>query len=57
MFLIIGALFVISNNNLAMHKEENLEKFSELYIQWVDQIYINFQTLTGEAVRLDWLPK
>lgn len=57
MFLVIGALFVISNNNLAMHKKENFEKFSELYIQWFDQIYINSQMLTGQAIKLDWLPK
>jgi len=57
MFFVIGALFIISNNSLAMYKKENSEKFSELYIQWIDQIYINSQKLTGEAIKLDWLPK
>lgn len=57
MFFIIGALFIISNNNLAMYKQENFEKFSELYVEWFNSIYVNIQTLTGEAVKLDWLPK
>ena len=57
MLFVVGALFIISNNNLAMHKKENFEKFSELYTRWIDQIYINSQTLTGEVIKLDWLPK
>lgn len=57
MFFVIGALFIISNNSLAMYKKENFEKFSELYIRWIDQIYINSQTLAGDIIKLDWIPK
>ena len=57
MFFIIGALFVISNNNLVMYKQQNLEKFSELYVIWINQVYLNSQILAGEVVKLDWLPK
>jgi len=57
MFLIICSLFIISNNNLAMHKQENVKKFFELHTEWANQIYVNVQTLTGEIVRLDWLPQ
>ena len=57
MFFIISALMIISNNNLAMLKKENIEKFSELYVMWINQIYLNFQILTGEVVKLGWLPK
>ena len=56
MFFIIGALFVISNNNLVMYKYENIEKFSEFYIEWINQIYINIQVLTGDTIDLKWLP-
>ena len=56
MFLIICSLFIISNNNLAMHKQENVKKFFGLYAEWTNQIYVNAQILTGEIVRLDWLP-
>jgi len=55
-FLILGALFIISNNNLAMHQKDNIKKFSELYIEWMDQIYLNFRIITGQVIRLNWLP-
>ncbi len=56
MFFVIGALFVISNNNLGMYKQENIKKFSEFYIEWINQVYVNTQTLTGEVVKMKWLP-
>ena len=57
MFFVISALMIISNNDLAMLEKGNIEKFSELYGTWINQIYLNFQTMTGEVVKLDWLPK
>jgi len=57
MFFILGSLLIISNNNLIMFKKENVEKFSELYLGWINQIYLNFQILTGEIIKLNWLPK
>ncbi len=56
MFVIICALLIISNNDLEMYKHENIENFSKLYIQWGDQVYLNAQILTGEIIKLDWLP-
>ena len=56
MFFIIGTLFIISNNNLAMYKQENIERFSELYVEWINQIYANIQAITGQVVGFDWLP-
>ena len=56
MFFAISALIIISNNELAMYEQENIGKFSELYLEWIDNIYVNFQTITGEVVILDWLP-
>jgi len=56
MFVIICALLIISNNDLAMYKQENIENFSKLYIQWGDKVYLNAQILTGEVIKLDWLP-
>jgi len=53
-FFILGALLIIENNNLAMHKQENIKIFSELYVKWINNIYINFQSLTGEIVKKNW---
>lgn len=52
----IGALLIVSNNNLALHKNENIPKFSHLYVEWLEKVYENVITSTGYAVRLDWLP-
>ena len=56
MFFVISALIIISNNGLAMYEQENVEKFSDLYLEYINQIYVNSQTITGEVVELDWLP-
>jgi len=56
MFFVISALMIISNNTLAMYGKENIEKFSDLYLEYINQIYVNSQTITGEVVELDWLP-
>ncbi|MBU3907311.1 MAG: hypothetical protein KKA64_03615 [Nanoarchaeota archaeon] len=56
MFFVIGALFVISNNNLAMSKQENIVKFTELYLGWVDNFSVNLKQVTGNVVRLEWFP-
>ena len=56
-FFVIGALFILENNNLKMYKHENLEKFSDLYIEWMDQIYSNVRSLTGQVVQSNWFPE
>ncbi len=56
-FFILGALFIISNNNLALINKGNLNTFSVLYVKWLDDIYSNTYSLTGKIIQLDWLPK
>ena len=56
-FLAVIALLIISNNDFSLYKQENVEEFSALYVQWLNEIYSNIQTLTGNAVKLDWLPE
>lgn len=55
-FFMISALLIVSNNNLALHKNENISKFSQLYVQWIERVYENIAISTGYLVRLDWLP-
>ena len=56
-FLAVSGLLIISNNDLALYKQENVEEFSALYLQWLNEIYSNIQVLTGNAGKLDWLPE
>ena len=57
MFLLIGAFFIISENNLALKDEENREEFIELYTSWTNSIFENSKNLVGNVVKLDWLPE
>lgn len=56
MFFIIAGLLIISNNNLSLIKNENLSKFTDLYVGWIDGIYKNLITITGQTIKLDWMP-
>lgn len=56
-FLIVSALIFISNNNLKMVHSENIAKFENLYLNWLDNVYKNLQILTGEVVKMDWIPE
>jgi len=57
MFFVIGALFIISNNNLAIYHQENFTTFSKMYVGWLGNIYSNIINMTGYVVKLDWLPQ
>ncbi len=56
LILVLSVLFIISNNNLAMYKTENLTVLKESYFSWINQIFSNTRSLTGEAVKLEWFP-
>jgi len=56
MFFIVGGLFIISNNNLEMYKKENVLTFRDFYFDWINQLFVNAQEITGAIVKLDWFP-
>jgi hypothetical protein len=56
-FLCIGALFLISENNLVLKQHENITKFYSLYANWLNNIADNSIKLSGYIVKMDWLPK
>jgi len=55
-FLLIGAFFIISNENIKLNNKENVNYFFKLYGQWFDQLIDNSKTATGYAVKMEWLP-
>ena len=57
LFFVLGALLIISNNNLALIDKGNFNTFSSLYVSWLNGVYSNTYSLTGKIIQLDWLPK
>ena len=55
-FLLVGAFFIISQNNLSIKEPENLEKFTLEYSRWITGIFDKTKGATGYIIRLDWLP-
>ena len=55
-FLILGALFIIGNENLALKDRENFDKFTDLYYDWLSTLFENGKTITGYIIDSEWLP-
>jgi hypothetical protein len=55
-FFIIGGLFIISNNNLFMYQQGNVVNFVDMYLTWLNQLSSNLNILTGNVIKLDWIP-
>jgi len=56
-FFIIGALLIMVNNNLPLYDEGSIEKFYDLYVEWLNRLYFNFQGITGNVIDEKWLPE
>ena len=55
-FLLLGAFFIISNENLHLGDDEEFSEFSSAYKDWADGLTSNVKSLTGYLVKLEWLP-
>lgn len=55
-FLLIGAFFIISNENIRMNSQENVDRFFNLYGEWIDSLTSNSQVVVGHVVKMEWLP-
>ena len=56
MFLLIGAFFIISNDNIRLNTAENVDLFLTSYAQWFDKLIGNSGTVVGYVVKMQWLP-
>ena len=56
MFLLIGAFFIISNNNLHLGNPEQRGVFTKSYFEWFGKIFANSKTVTGYVINMNWLP-
>ena len=53
----IGALFIVSENNLALKNPEARSDFGKFYTGWFSKLFDNSKSLVGYVVKLDWLPE
>ncbi|MFH1711151.1 MAG: hypothetical protein ABH840_02465 [Nanoarchaeota archaeon] len=56
MFLFVGAFFIISENNLALRKSGNVDRVIGLYSLWISQLFDNTLAMTGNVIKMNWLP-
>ncbi len=55
-FLLIGAFFIVSENNLALKNEDERLEFGRMYSKWVANVIDNGKEITGYVVKMNWLP-
>jgi hypothetical protein len=56
MFLLIGAFFIISNEDIRLNNSENVDFFFKEYVGWIDGLVGNGKGLAGYVVKMEWLP-
>ncbi len=56
LFFVIGALFIISNENLSLISHKEMTDFVRLYGLWLSSIGENIQQITGQVIAADWIP-
>lgn len=55
--LVVGSLLIIENNNLSISKKDDANLFVDYSAKWAGNVYSNFIEITGNAVRMSWLPE
>ncbi len=57
MVFVIGALYIISENNLALNNKENIDLFGSMYGNWISSSFQDAVKITGRAIEMKWLPE
>ncbi|MEK6854925.1 MAG: hypothetical protein AABX73_01765 [Nanoarchaeota archaeon] len=56
-FLFLGALFIVSNENLHLINREEFVVFSELFYNWINTLFSHTLQITGFVVNSEWVPQ
>lgn len=57
MFLMIGAFFIVSNENIKLNNKENVKLVLDKYTHWLDRLGANAGTVSGYVLKMEWLPE
>ncbi|MDO8459881.1 MAG: hypothetical protein Q7S74_02110 [Nanoarchaeota archaeon] len=55
-FILIGTLFIVSNNNLHLNIKEERAKFTTLYYGWLGSLVSQGSQISGYVIKSQWLP-
>lgn len=55
-FLLFGAFFIVSNENLHLSDKDDLSRFAGLYYDWFGGLFKNLGKITGYIGKISWLP-
>ncbi len=56
-FLFIGALFIVSNNNLHLINLEERNVFYSYFYSWLSGLFDSVGQITGYVTKSQWLPQ
>jgi len=56
LFLLIGAFFIISDQDIRLNNSKNVDLFFKEYAGWIDDLVGNGRVVSGYVVKLEWLP-
>jgi hypothetical protein len=56
-FLLIGAFFIVSNNNLHLNASKDMQKFVGLYYSWLSGLFDNVKGISAYVIKADWIPE
>lgn len=52
----MNAFLIIANNNFHLNNSDNLDQFISTYLSWFGRISENLTEITGDSIKLDWMP-
>mgnify|MGYP000552706382 CR=1 FL=1 len=55
-FLLLGAFFIITNENINLKNPNEINNFAKLYYSWFIKLGGNAKTLTSYVAKLEWMP-
>jgi hypothetical protein len=54
--LFVGALFIISNQNLYMSDSADRQTFFDFYTNWIGTLFNQAFEISGYVIKFEWLP-
>jgi hypothetical protein len=56
-FLFLGALFILSNENLHLALAPERAQFYDLLYSWLERLFQHSMKIVGYVIDSEWLPK